>query len=153
MEPPDAPACEETIDAIREADWVVLGPGSWYTSVITHLLVPELAAALHETPARRCVTLNLEPEVGETDGLGPTEHLELLHRYAPRLRVDAVVADPTAVDDTERLSRAADRMGARLLLRQVSRGDGSPRHDPLRLATAYQDAFDGFWGDVGTRVR
>jgi uncharacterized cofD-like protein len=152
MEPPDAAACPETIDAIREADWVVLGPGSWYTSVITHLLVPDLAAALHETTARRCVTLNLEPEVGETDGLGPTEHLELLHRYAPELRVDAVVADPTAVDDTDRLARAADRMGARLLLRQVSRGDGTARHDPLRLATAYQDAFDGFWGDVGTRV-
>ncbi|MGC5166170.1 gluconeogenesis factor YvcK family protein [Luteimicrobium sp. DT211] len=152
MEPSDAAACAETIDAVRAADWVVLGPGSWYTSVITHLLVPDLAAALHETSARRCVTLNLEPEVGETDGLGPTEHLELLHRYAPDLRVDAVVADPTAVDDTDRLARAADRMGARLLLRQVSRGDGSARHDPLRLASAYQDAFDGFWGDVGTRA-
>ncbi|WP_435736054.1 uridine diphosphate-N-acetylglucosamine-binding protein YvcK [Cellulosimicrobium sp. PMB13] len=151
--PPDPPACPEAVAAVRDADWVVLGPGSWFSSVMPHLLVPELAAALHETSARRCVTLNLSSEAGETYGLSATDHLEALHKHAPGLLIDAVVADPTAVEDTEQLAEAAQRMGARLLLRQVALGDGTARHDALRLAAAYRDVFDDFLGDVGTRTR
>src|SRR5690625_1709294 len=43
LSPPDAPASQEAVEAIEQADWVIFGPGSWYTSVITHLLVPDLA--------------------------------------------------------------------------------------------------------------
>lgn len=148
--PADPPACPEAVQAVEEADWVVLGPGSWFSSVMPHLLVPDLARALHETRARRCVTLNLSSETGETYGLSATDHLEALHKHAPGLRIDAVVADPSAVEDTEQLADAAARMGARLLLRQVRRGDGTPRHDALRLAAAYRDVFDDFLGDVGS---
>ncbi len=152
--PPDPPACPEALAAIAAADWVVLGPGSWFTSVLPHLLVPELADALHRTPARRCVTLNLSPEEeGETAGMTATEHLLVLHQHAPDLRIDAVVADPSAVDDVGPLVDAARAMGARLLLRQVRTGDGTPRHDPLRLAAALRDVFDDFLGDVGTPSR
>jgi uncharacterized cofD-like protein len=146
--PADPPACEEAVEAVRAADWIVLGPGSWYSSVLVHLLVPELAAALHETEARVCVTLNLSAERGETHGLTATDHLAALHRHAPELRVDAVVADPSAVDDVAELAGAAGGMGARLLMRQVRRGDGSARHDPLRLAAAFRDVFEGVYGDV-----
>src|SRR6516225_3883258 len=69
--PADPPACPEAVTAIGEADWVVLGPGSWFTSVLPHLLVPELASALTATPARRVVALNLAPQPGETDGFSP----------------------------------------------------------------------------------
>jgi uncharacterized cofD-like protein len=146
--PADPPACPEAVAAVREADWVVLGPGSWYSSVLVHLLVPELAAALHETTARRCVTLNLSAESGETQGLTATDHLEALHKHAPDLRVDAVLADPAAVEDVAELSKAATAMGARLVMRQVRRGDGTPRHDALRLAAAFRDVFEGVYGDV-----
>jgi uncharacterized cofD-like protein len=152
LDPPAPPACPEAIEAIARADWVVLGPGSWYSSVLVHLLVPELAAALHDTPAKRCVTLNLATEAGETDGLTALDHLETLHRHAPDLRIDAVVADPSAVEDTVELAEAAERLGARLLLRQVRRGDVAAQHDALRLASAYRDVFEGFWGDVGTTI-
>jgi uncharacterized cofD-like protein len=152
--PPDPPVGPEAIEAIGSADWVVLGPGSWFTSVLPHLLVPGLADALHRTPARRCVTLNLSPEEeGETAGMTATEHLQVLHQHAPDLRIDAVVADPRAVEDVGLLVEAAAAMGARLLLRQVRTGDGSPRHDPLRLAAAFRDVFDDFLGDVGTPAR
>ncbi len=152
--PSDPPACPEAVAAIDAADWVILGPGSWFTSVLPHLLVPELADALHRTPARRCVTLNLSPEEeGETAGMTATEHLQVLHQHAPQLRIDAVVADPRAVEDVGLLVEAAAAMGARLLLRQVRTGDGSPRHDPLRLAAAFRDVFEDFLGDVGTRSR
>lgn len=154
LTPANPPACPEAVAAIDAADWVILGPGSWYTSVLPHLLVPELAAALHRTKAHRCVTLNLSAEAhGETDGMTLTEHLEVLHQHAPDLRIDAVIADPRAVEDVEPLVHAAAEMGARLMLRQVRTGDGTPHHDPLRLAAAYRDVFDDFLGDVGTPTR
>ena len=145
LDPADPPACPEAVAAIDDADWVVLGPGSWYTSVLPHLLVPELADALHRTKARRCVTLNLSPEVNrETDGMSAAEHLDVLHQHAPDLRIDAVLADPRIVEDVGPLEAAAARLGGQLVLRQVRTSDGSPRHDPLRLAAAYRDVFDCF---------
>ncbi|WP_277210772.1 gluconeogenesis factor YvcK family protein [Isoptericola croceus] len=143
LDPVDPPACPEAVRAVMDADWVVLGPGSWYSSVLVHLLVPGLAAALHATPARRCVTLNLSAEPGETRGLTAPAHLAALRRHAPELRIDAVLADPSTVDDAEELRAAAEALGARLVVASVARGDGTPRHDPLRLAAAYRDVFEG----------
>lgn len=152
LEPADPPACPEAVAAIEAADWVVLGPGSWYTSVLPHLLVPGLRDALGRTSARTIVTLNLASgESGETAGMSADQYLDVLRVHAPELRVDAVVADPSAVEDVAALAARSADLGARLLLRQVSRGDGTPRHDPLRLAGAYSDVLDGFLGDVGTR--
>src|SRR5262249_36562971 len=50
--PADPPACAQAVQAVAEADWVVLGPGSWFTSGLPHLLVPELASPLAPTPPR-----------------------------------------------------------------------------------------------------
>ena len=147
--PSDPPACPEAVAAVDAADWVVLGPGSWFTSVMPHLLVPELSAALHRTPARRCLTLNLSDESGETYGMTADQHLQALHEHAPDLRIDVVLGDPSVVEDLDALSAACDRVGAQLLLRQVGVGDGIPQHDPLRLAAAYRDAFAGAMGDIG----
>ena len=147
--PEDPPAHPEAVRAVRAADWVVLGPGSWYTSVIPHLLVPELAEALAETPARRALTLNLSTQAGETEGMSASDHLFTLREHAPQLRLDVVIADPAAVDDIDGLIAAARELDAKVLLRQVAAGDGTPRHDALRLAAAYRDAFDGVLGDVG----
>ena len=151
--PQDPPACPEAVDAVHEADWVVLGPGSWYTSVLPHLLVPELADALLTTKARRLVNLNLAP-AGETEtaGMGATQLLAVVHDHGPALRIDVVIADPRSVEDVGELEKQAEALGARLLLRQVGAGDGSPRHEPLRLAAAFGDAFEAFLGDVGTAV-
>lgn len=147
--PEDPPACPEAVAAVRAADWVVLGPGSWYTSVLPHLMVPALAQALHETPARRALTLNLSAQVGETEGMSAADHVRSLHEHAPDLRLDVVVADPAAVENLDDLSTAVGACGASLLLRQVGVGDGTARHDTLRLAAAFRDAFAGVLGDVG----
>ncbi|WP_104432575.1 uridine diphosphate-N-acetylglucosamine-binding protein YvcK [Kineococcus xinjiangensis] len=146
--PEDPPVHEDVLQAIEEADWIVLGPGSWFTSVLPHLLVPALADALHRARARRCVTLNLAAQPGETDGFSAEAHLEVLAAHAPDLHLDAVLADPVAVEDPMSLSRVAGSLGARLLLRQVSLGDGTPRHDALRLAAAYRDVFSSTFSDV-----
>lgn len=146
--PDDPPACPEAVAAVDAADWVVLGPGSWFTSVLPHLMVPELSDALHRTSARRCVTLNLSGGQGDPAEMSCLEHLTALQKHAPDLRIDVVVADPQAVADLGALQERATRMGAQVVLRQVQVGDGTPRHDALRLAAAYRDAFAGILGDV-----
>ena len=96
-------ACPEALEAIGEADWVVLGPGSWYTSVIPHLLVSDLRDALCRTPGKVVVSMNLEPHADETRGYDLADHLDVLLRHAPDLRVHTVLVDPSAVHDGERL--------------------------------------------------
>jgi uncharacterized cofD-like protein len=142
--PADPPACPEALQAIGAADWVVLGPGSWFTSVLPHLLVPDLAAALVGTRARRLVALNLAPQPGETTGFSPHAHLEVLAEHAPALTVDVVLADREATRGaTAELEKAAGLLGARLVLADLAMGDGSPRHDPRRLAGAFAQIFEG----------
>jgi len=135
LTPPDPPACKEALAAVREADWLIFGPGSWYTSVIPHLLVPDLAAAIVSSPARRLVTLNLAAEK-ETLGLSVADHLAALRWYLPELTADVVLADGTAVGDPEPVIRAAESLGARLVLAPVAVADGSPRHDCAALGAA-----------------
>jgi uncharacterized cofD-like protein len=139
--PEHPPACEPALAAVGEAEWVVLGPGSWYTSVLPHLLVPQLSAALLATAARRCVTLNLPSQERETAGFDAQTYLEVLAAHAPGLRVDAVLTDPSAVGDEERLAEAAKALGATLFVREVRAPDGRPAHDPLLLAAAYRAVF------------
>jgi uncharacterized cofD-like protein len=142
--PADPPACPEAVQAIESADWVVLGPGSWFTSVLPHLLVPDLAAALVGTRARRLVALNLAPQPGETEGFSPHAHLEVLADHAPDLAIDVVLADRVAASGaTAELEKAAGLLGARLVLADLAVGDGSPRHDPRRLAGAFAQIFEG----------
>ncbi|MGQ5264970.1 gluconeogenesis factor YvcK family protein [Micromonospora sp. ZYX-F-536] len=133
---PAAPAaCAEALAAIGEADWLIFGPGSWYTSVLPHLLVPQLADAIVSSPARRLVTLNLAAEK-ETLGLSVADHLAALRWYLPELKVDLVLADAKAVGDPEPVERAAESLGARLVLAPVAITDGTPRHDPAALGAA-----------------
>ncbi|MDP9398688.1 MAG: uridine diphosphate-N-acetylglucosamine-binding protein YvcK [Actinomycetota bacterium] len=139
--PENPPACPDAVEAVRAADWVVLGPGSWFSSVLPHLLVPELATALMHTPARKLVALNLAPQPGETAGFSPEEHLEVLAAHAPELSLDAVLADPATVADPASLQQEAALFGAELHLHDVAADDGTPRHDPIRLAQAYARVF------------
>ncbi|MGI9009311.1 MAG: gluconeogenesis factor YvcK family protein [Streptosporangiaceae bacterium] len=142
--PADPPACAQAVQAVAEADWVVLGPGSWFTSVLPHLLVPELARALVATPARRLVTLNLAPQPGETEGFSPRAHLEVLARHAPDLAIDVVLADTSAVRDTAGdLTEAVSQQGGRLELADLALAGRPDRHDPLLLAGALARIFEG----------
>jgi uncharacterized cofD-like protein len=137
LEPADPPACAEALDAVTSADWVVLGPGSWFTSVIPHLLVPDLRHALVHSAARKVVTLNLEPQAGETEGFSPETHLEVLAEHAPDLKLDVVLADHASVVDHSELESVARSLGADLVVADIAVGDGTPRHDPIKLANAY----------------
>jgi uncharacterized cofD-like protein len=144
--PIGAPACAAAVDAVREADLVVLGPGSWFTSVIPHLLLRELGTALCATSARVLVVLNLVPQAGETDDYEPHQLLDLLLEHAaPRggLKIDTVLVDTDSLLDHEQLARHVSGIGARLVVSRLAADESTERHDPSRLGAAIREAWDG----------
>ncbi|WP_174522040.1 gluconeogenesis factor YvcK family protein, partial [Skermania pinensis] len=138
--PSDPPACAAAVAAIGDADLVVLGPGSWFTSVIPHVLVPELHDAMARTGARKVLVLNLAAEPGETAGFSTERHLHVLAQHAPAFRVDHVVVDSASVPagrERDQLVRAAARLGAESVFTDVA----EPRttmHHPGRLAATLE---------------
>jgi len=140
LQPGNPPATRQAVDAIMSADLVVLGPGSWFTSVIPHVLVPGLAAALQETSARRALVLNLAAEPGETAGFSAERHLHVLAQHAPGLTVHDIVVDAERVPgdrEREQLRRTAALLDAHVQFADVSR-PGTPLHDPAKLAAALE---------------
>jgi uncharacterized cofD-like protein len=142
IEPADPPASPDALAAIAAADWVVIGPGSWFTSVIPHLMVPALRKALVTTPARVIVVLNLAEQAGETQGFAPADHLGVLAEHAPDLKVHTVLAD-SSMEGLDALREMTDAMGAQLVVEDIAMADGSPRHDPVLLAAAFQRILAG----------
>lgn len=144
LEPADPPACAAAVAAIRAADWVVLGPGSWFTSVLPHLLVPELRDAVTDGPARVLLALNLDPGGDETAGYPSAGHLQVLRDHAPELAPDVVLADPLTAGlpgspERAALVAAVSRAGGDLVVAELAEldpgtGAASARHDPDRLA-------------------
>ena len=139
LNPEEPPACDEAVAAIRAADWVILGPGSWFTSVMPHLLVPGVRDALLDTSAKRILTLNLVMHTRETVGFSAANHLEALAAHAPDLHLDVVLADSQVVQDESLLRRVAEGMGAEVVLARVGDHAQQGHHDSLRLAAAYHD--------------
>ncbi|EIE98709.1 gluconeogenesis factor YvcK family protein [Saccharomonospora glauca] len=134
-------ACADAVRAVLDADVVFFGPGSWFTSVLPHLLVPDLHDALVTTSATKVVILNLVPQPGETAGFSPERHLHVLFEHAPRLKVDAVIADRDSVPTPARLRRAAEALGGRAYLASVAAPGGTGRHDPDALANCVREAL------------
>lgn len=141
--PEDARHCPEAVASVLEADLVVLGPGSWFSSVIPHLLLPELRAALVSTAARVVVVLNLESDTDdETGGMTQADHLRVLMEHAPELVLDTVIADPGQTSDLGELEALTASLGAKLLLGDFAMDDGTARHDPHKLAAAFDSLLE-----------
>ena len=143
LDPGNPPACPEAIGAIGEADAIVLGPGSWFTSVIPHLVIPELARAITESSAQRIVVLNLNPQRGETSGFVAHTYLDVLYNYLPDLRIDTVIADRHHVNDMPALEKSAADLGAGLFVTDVAHLGRAGAHDPQRLAVAFDTVLAG----------
>jgi uncharacterized cofD-like protein len=137
LEPAQPPACGEAVDALAQAEAIVLGPGSWYTSVMASLLVPGIREAVVGSSARRILVLNLVAQPGETAGFSPQGHLDVMASAFPELRLDVVLADPAHVPDEDGLRAACDAMGAALVVRPLADRRAEPgHHDPLLLGRA-----------------
>ncbi len=154
LHPQDPPACAQALEAIDDADVLVLGPGSWFTSVLPHLLIPEQARAITTSAARRVVVLNLDPRNdAEMSGAAIGTHLQVLAGVAPGLRIDAVIADPTHASDDPTLAQRCADLGAVLEIAPVAHPGGSRpgTHDPGRLAVAFGSLFASWQDDAPWR--
>lgn len=139
LDPPRPPARGETIESVRDADVLNLGPGSWFTSVMPHLLVPELAQAIVESPALKLLTLNLASGRGETRGMTLVDHLVALHQHAPELHIHYVVADEGVAALEPGLEGTARELFGASLWRARLRSTHENQHDSLNLAACYRD--------------
>ncbi len=127
----------ETLNAIRLADWAIMGPGSWFSSVMPHLLVPMQQDALIRTKAKKILILNLDASsstVGdEFAGSHPEEYLEFFHSYAPELKIDYCLVDSSVVRNARALDAAAAKLGGQVITADVRKGPGSVHHDVAKL--------------------
>lgn len=101
--PPDAGAPAEVVGALAAADQVVIGPGSLFTSVLATCVVPDVLAALAARRRGRVYVCNLRPQVPETDGLGPADHVAAV--VAHGVPVDTVLVDQASVADAAEWAR------------------------------------------------
>lgn len=145
--PADPPACPQALTAIERADYIVLGPGSWFTSVLPHLLIPQLAAAIIASPAHKILTLNVTSGL-ETAGFSPSRHIELIAENAPGLRLNTVVADEAFAASDAALAETCATLGADLVVDDVAMHDHTARHDRLRLAAVYREVMGGAEADL-----
>ena len=149
--PPDVAACEDALAAIAEADLIVLGPGSLYTSLLPSLLLPEIRDAVAASPALRIYVCNVATQDGETSGLDLAGHVEALLAHAGAGIVDVVLAN-NRPGDTGSLRAPSEPVrltwppalaaAPRLVLDDVVDATAAQRHDPDRLAAAVMRILD-----------
>jgi uncharacterized cofD-like protein len=135
---PENPAARsEALAAISNADVITMGPGSWISSVLPHLMVPAQREAIINSKAIKIVLLNLDANVltsgDEYAGYSAEDHLHLLHKYAPELKVDYVIADSDVVTDRPALENLVNSLGGSLVSADLSMGPGSSAHDVRKL--------------------
>jgi uncharacterized cofD-like protein len=137
--PQDPDACKESIAAITDAQWITMGPGSWFSSVIPHLLVPAQRAALVATPAKKILLLNLDStdkSAGEYAGYSPLEHLMILNEYAPELVFDLVVVDESSTGADE-LKRHLSTTGSEFISADLRSKSSPLHHDVNKLGQLF----------------
>ncbi|OYT70174.1 MAG: hypothetical protein CFK49_02715 [Armatimonadetes bacterium JP3_11] len=149
LTPPDVEPPQEAVEAIRQADVIVLGPGSLFTSVIPNLLVPKIADALRSTNALRVYVCNVMTQPGETDGFTASDHVRAIEAHAGGRVFDYVLVN-NATPATELMERyhasgqelvVADvdrirQMGYKVIAGNFISQSDYVRHDPVRLAEA-----------------
>ncbi|WP_062526292.1 gluconeogenesis factor YvcK family protein [Demequina rhizosphaerae] len=136
IDPVDPAVPAATLEAIAEADAIILGPGSWYTSVLTHFLVPRVAAALVDAGPRTILTLNIAHEDEETAGTDRIDDIAALRDAAPGFVPAAVLVD--ASEDDAALRAAVESWGARYVVAPMRELGTLDRHDPALLRAQYQ---------------
>lgn len=143
LEPGAPEACPEAVSAIEEADVVLLGPGSLFTSVLAALLVPGIGAAVASSDAEIVLIANLLTQPGETSEFDGNAHVEALVSHVPGLTLDAVVLhDGPVVGGSGRPlgTQLSHHAVAQLVCADVAlrspEGSVTGMHDPQRLAAA-----------------
>lgn len=146
--PEDAEPLDEAVDAIREADAIVMGPGSLYTSVISNLLVKKIRSAVRKSKAYKIYISNIMTQPGETGGFTVSDHLREIKKYGGKEIVDCVIANKEEISEDLKekyikensIQVKADKkkihdMNVELVLGDLVRVDnGFVKHDTDKLA-------------------
>ena len=149
--PSDIKANSEALAAIENAEMVVIGPGSVYTSLLPPLLVPGMREALAKTGAPRVFVCNVATQVGETEGYTLSEHLAALGAHGVADVIDAVlVNDNFTARQPENYPAApvrvdvalSDNAGPQIFTRDLVDEMNAHRHDPRKLAVALLELHD-----------
>ncbi|HUS13846.1 MAG TPA: gluconeogenesis factor YvcK family protein [Chloroflexia bacterium] len=141
----------DAVAAILEADLIVLGPGSLYTSLIPNLLVPDIVRAMRSSPAVKVYVCNVATQPGETDQFGVLEHVQALREHVGIGVFDYVLvnADMSVADhiqpewQVQAVSMPAGMSypGVEFIQAAVVNPNNPLRHDPDRLALALLDIY------------
>jgi uncharacterized cofD-like protein len=135
--PENPKALPVALKAIDEAQWVTIGPGSWFSSVLPHFLVREQLHALERSEAKKIIILNLdshpEAQADEFAGYTPMQHLEMLREYAPTMKIDHVVVDEFELGDSQSLQLLVESLGGVLHVADLRKSPGSLHHDVEKL--------------------
>jgi uncharacterized cofD-like protein len=93
LEPEDVEALPEAVQALREADAILIGPGSLYTSILPNLIVPKLAEAIIQSDAVKLFVCNVMTQPGETDNYSVSDHLTAIHAHIGHQLFDYVIVN------------------------------------------------------------
>ncbi len=160
--PEAPPALPTALRAIEEADYIIMGPGSLYTSVIPNLLVPEIREAIAQAKAPRIYVANIMTQPGETDGYSVSDHIRAIDRVCGGRLFDAVVVHRRTPSARTLIRYAQDgsypvfldredvaKLGRRVVPANIMEEDpetGYVRHNPQRLARVLLRWYGGTHG-------
>jgi uncharacterized cofD-like protein len=149
IKPDDAPAGGDVVDAIMQADLVLLGPGSLYTSVLPNLLIPEIQQSLLKTPAVVGYICNIMTQPGETQDFTASRHVEVLIEHTSPALIDFVIVNTGRIPDPLAQAYAAEHAipvkadsdklatlpgNPRIITGDMVKADHVVRHNPAKLA-------------------
>lgn len=154
LSPRSARPLPKALEAIEEADLILLGPGSLFTSILPNLLIPEIANAIARSKAPRVYVANLMTQPGETSGYALADHLRAIRQHTSRRVIDWVVANRQAISpEVAKRYRAqgaepvavdlADlqKLGYRVILDSLLEEHGVIRHNPASLSQLLFEEF------------
>jgi uncharacterized cofD-like protein len=158
LSPDDIDPSPDALRAIAEADLIVIGPGSLFTSILPGLLIPEIRDAILGSPALRVYVCNVATQRGETEGFDLSDHVETLERHTAPGIVDVVLANNRAAPAGQAMPGVEPvrlrwppslRPEPHLVLEDVLDPENRHHHDPEHLAAALVKVLDR--GGTGRR--
>jgi len=156
--PGDCSASPETIEAIREADMIILGPGSLYTSVMPNLLIKGIMNEVVRSKAVKIYVCNVMTESGETDGYSISDHVKAIIKHSSPVIINYCIGDITQipaflydkykqkgqypVEIDEKDEKWLKRSRIRLVKKKIASTKEFVRHDSTKLANAVMDVYN-----------
>ena len=141
LNPSEALASEAAVEAIRQADLIVIGPGSLYTSIIPNFLVGGIKEAMAVSRASKVFVCNVATQPGETDGYGVKEHINAFQQHTD-VSVSHLLVNSLVRDLPEEWNQVAiqsisniDGFNGEVIVADVVDDDRPTRHDPVKMAT------------------